>query len=63
MLILIYPSPPPPSGNQDFVFSVSLSLCFANKFTCIFFLDFSYKWHYTLFLFLCLAYFTEYENL
>ena len=37
MLILMYPSPPPPSGNQDFVFSVSLSLCFANKFTCIFF--------------------------
>ena len=52
----MYPSPPSPFGNYKFVFSVFLSLCFANKFTYIFFfLDFSHKWHYTLFLFLWLT--------
>ena len=33
-------------------------LCFACRIICITFLDFTYKWYHTVFVFLCLAYFT-----
>ena len=51
-----YPQPVP-SGNHQFVLciheSVSVLLCY---FTC--FLDPTYEWDHTVFVFLCLIYFT-----
>jgi len=37
-----------------------LYFCFANKFIYTIFLDSTYKWHYTIFVFLFLTYFTLY---
>ena len=60
----IYPSstPPFPFGICKF-FSVYVSPYFGNKLICIFsFLDSTYKWYHVVFIFLCLAYFSWYNN-
>ena len=46
------------------LFSTSVTyLCFTNKFICTIFLDSTYKWYYTVLVFLFLTYFTLYVNL
>ena len=72
----IHPAPSSPSGVHSFsmlsmsvcstsVCSLCLCLyfCFANKFICTIFLDFTYKQYYTIFVFLFLTCFTLYETL
>ena len=53
-----YPSPshlPSPTHLPQYPYILSLCLClyfcFANKFICIIFLDSTYKWYYTIFIF------------
>ena len=52
---LIYPSQSFSFGNCKFVFNVSV--LYADSF--YFLLDSSYKWYHTIFVFLCLTYFTK----
>ena len=50
-------------GNHKFVStSVTLSL-FGNTFICTFFKDSTYKQYHMIFVFLCLTYFIQYDNL
>ena len=50
----------PPPANHKFVFYICDSICFVNKFTCTIFLDSTCK---RIFVFLCLTYFTQDDNL
>ena len=44
-------------------FYICDSICFVNKFICAICLDSTYKQCHMLFVFLCLTYFTQYDNL
>ena len=59
----MYPSSPLPPGNHKFVFYICDSFCFVKKFICTLFLDSTYMRYHMMFVFLCLTYFTQYDNL
>ena len=52
-----------PPGNHKFVFYNCDTFFFVNKFICTIFLDSTYKQFHMIFVFLCLTYFTQYDNL
>ena len=58
----IHPTLPSPLGIHVCSLHLCLYFCFANKVTCIIFLDSIYKYHYTNF-FPFLTYFTVYDSL
>ena len=60
--LLIYPCPLFPLITM-FVFYICKSICSVNKFICIIFLDSIYKPYRMIFVPLCLAYFTYFDNL
>ena len=67
MSILISQFIPPPTlspGKHKFVFYIcdSTSVLKISSFVP-FFLDYTYKWYHMIFVFLCLTYFTQYDNL
>ena len=54
---------PPPFSPSIRSLRLRLYFCFANKFICTIFLDSTYKWYYTIFVFLFLTYFTLCDSL
>ena len=54
---------PASPGNHKFVFYICDSFCFVKKFICTLFLDSTYMRYHMMFVFLCLTYFTQYDNL
>ena len=52
----------PPSNHMSVIY-IRNYFCFVNKFICSHFLDCTYKRYHMVFVFLCLTYFTEYDNL
>ena len=60
--LIIYPSSPFPFGNHKFVFYVCVSIyvLYISSFVS---LDSTYKGYHMIFVFLCLAYFSQYDNL
>ena len=55
--------PFPPSLGNYVCFHSCDSICFESKFICTIFKDSTYKQYHVIFVFLCLTYFTEYDNL
>ena len=54
--------PPLIPSNHKFIFYICNSFCFVDKFMCSLFLDSTYKRYHMIFVFLCLTYFTQYDN-
>ena len=53
-----------PFDNYKLIFYICNYFSCVDKFICsLFFLDSTYDWYHTIFVFFCLTYFTQCENL